>query len=112
MREAQVIVPRYTPAGRITFPWRKAMGEELAREFGGYTKLQAFGADPTTPKGEPVFLYTVAMEPTAANAAKLMAIALRAWQGSEQLYGYVRFATGDVSIVDVQAARPELVQAA
>lgn len=112
MREATVIVPRYTPTGRVTYPWRKALGAELSAAFGGYTRMQAYGADPTTPKGEPVHVYTVAMEPTPQNAAKLLAIALRAWQGTDQLYGYVRFASGDVEIVDVQAARPELVQAA
>lgn len=102
MREALVIVPSYTPTGRSTWDARKAFGIALAATFGGYTKAKAFGADPTTPKGEQVWLYTVAMDDTADNATKLARLSLAVWNATEQQFGYVRFASGDVELVDVR----------
>ena len=106
LREAKVIVPQLFPGRETDETTREAWAFQLklADAFGGYTRVSGRGADPTTPQGEPVWVYTIAMYPLPDNDATLVQLACEVWKATDQQFGYMVLADGDVVFVDVARA--------
>lgn len=106
LREAKVVVPGMFP-GRVTDETtreRYAFERKAADAFGGLTRTMGYGIDPTTPKGEEVWVYTIAMYPLPDNDATLVQLACEVWRATDQQFGYMVLADGDVVFVDVARA--------
>lgn len=108
LKEAQIILP--------THAWQAenkaahaALKSELLTLWGGFTATAAQGGwrdNHGKDCVEPVTCYTVAMADNEANAALLREVAMRAGQGARQTAMYVRYASGEVDIVEVEPVAP------
>lgn len=103
MREGCIICPQHDNDGQSLQRVLKHSQEALARQFGGYTCLP--GKDGWINNAgkiqtEPVWQLTVAYEPSATNDAKLESVARYIGQEGKQQAVYVRFASGNVSIIE------------
>ena len=107
LREAKVIVPGLFPGRETdeTTRERYAFERKAAAEFGGLTRTMGYGIDPTTPRGEEVWIYTIAMYDTADNTATLARLAFEVWAATDQAFGYMVLPSGDVCFVDIAAAK-------
>lgn len=103
MREAMIILPNSDNDGALLADVQDFLAEQLIDAFNGCTIRAAFGAwrspDGVTMR-EAVSEFIVACEPSAANAAKLRDIARHIGTVARQLAIYVRYASGDVEIID------------
>lgn len=107
LREAKVIVPQLFPGRKTDETTREAWAFErkVFEAFGGLTKVAGRGFDPTTPKGEPVWVYTIAMYDLPQNEATLARLAFEVWKETFQAFGYMVLPSGVVVFVDVEAAK-------
>lgn len=99
-REAVLIVPSNDNSGQ---PIPEILDRALRlcdRAFGGVTLTQGTGQ--WQGQREPVNLLTSAMESSADNDRKLRIIAMSIGRLAAQQAMYVRYANGDVDILDVQ----------
>lgn len=107
LREAKVIVPQLFPGRQTDETTREVWAFEhaITEVFGGLTKVAGRGIDWTTPQGEPVWIYTVAMYPLPDNEATLVRMAFEVWAATDQQFGYLVLPSGDVVFVDVEAVK-------
>lgn len=103
MREAMIILPNANNDGVQLHDVQDFLAEQLIEAFGGCTIRAAFGAwhapDGKTMR-EAVSEFVTACEPSVENAARLRAIACHIGEVAHQLAVYVRYASGDVEIID------------
>lgn len=106
MREACVILPQYDNNGASLQRVKRYVEKTLAKQFGGFTCVNAHGGW-INGRGEtvqePVWQFIVACEPTADNDAKLTSIARYIGTEGKQEAVYVRYASGDVQIIETAA---------
>ena len=107
MREAQIVMPTSDAIDRRV---HAALRSDLVQAFEGVTVTTGHGVwhDPA-PGGrtyhDDLILYTVAMEPTVGNDAKLDEIAFKHGLAASQAAVYVRHASGEVVIIDLVGER-------
>ena len=107
MREAKIIAPLRDNDG-LSLAHQIALAQsELVKAFGGCTRSLAVGswcAPDGTLMTEDVCQLVAACEPGRWADATLGAIAQRFGVAARQLAVYVRYASGDVEIIDTSAA--------
>lgn len=107
MREARIILPKADNAGNDMALAHADLARTLCQTFGGATANQTRGMW-VSPEGklydEPGIAYDVAMEDTADNDKALRSIAVRFGERCGQEAMYVRYASGEVEIVDTRPA--------
>lgn len=103
-REAMIICPINDNDGVTLVDTINDTSRALAEAFGGCTMVDAMGvwkARPGVFQREPVKQLIAAYEPNRTNDAKLRKLAVKfgceAWQEAM----YVRYASGDVEIIDM-----------
>lgn len=106
-REAMIICPMNDNNGASLKTLIGRISRGMTEAFGGCTEVAATGTWSPRPgvfQREPVKQLIAAYEPSKANDAKLRKLAttfgLEAWQEAM----YVRYASGDVEIIDMLAA--------
>lgn len=107
MREACIICPQHDNDGQSLQRVLKNSQTALAKQFGGYTCLPGKGGwinGAGKLQAEPVWQLNVAYEPSAANDAKLESVARYIGHEGRQQAVYVRFASGDVQIIETTAS--------
>ena len=104
MLEAKFVLPIATPSGRDLTGLHDALEIELCQVFGGFHAERVRGGW-KSPEGnlqiETCFAYTVAMPSTNETGARLRAIAVHYARLAEQQAYYLRFANGEVEIVNI-----------
>lgn len=107
MREASIICPQADNSGRSLYMVLETAQKNLAQAFGGFTCTRGKGGW-VNGQGklitEPVNVLTVAYDPSPVNDAKLASVANYIGQAGNQEAVYVRYASGDVEIIDTKAA--------
>jgi hypothetical protein len=110
MREATIILPNRDNHGNPVDHAHHGLQHDLANKFGGFTYADVHGAW-VNEKGTLVYdtsrAYTVALEHTGYTTMTLRTLAIRYGQQAGQDCVYVRYASGDVELVDTN----ELVEA-
>lgn len=105
MREAMITLPQHDNDRHSLQHVRHYAEKALAKSFGGFTVANAKGGW-VNGRGEllsePVWTFAVAYEPTPANDAKLTSIARYMGTEGKQQAMYVRYASGEVHILDMQ----------
>jgi hypothetical protein len=112
MREATLIMPAADNHGNSLSGLLQNLGGSLIETFGGFTVTPGHGgwrADNGREFLEPVHVFTVAMDLDDENNARLRHIAESFGRAGNQLSVYVRFASGEVEIIDI---RPEQIRLA
>lgn len=107
MREARIILPVADNAGNPLDLIHRRLARALCQTFGGATVAETRGMWVSSSGklyDEPGRAYDVAMADTPENAAMLRAIAMTAGASAGQEAVYVRFASGEVNIIDIPAA--------
>lgn len=103
MREAMIILPQHDNARHSLQHVRHYAEKALAAAFGGFTVTNGKGGWINS-RGEllsePVWQFTVACEPTPQDDAKLTSIARYMGTEGKQDAVYVRYASGDVQILE------------
>lgn len=105
MREGLIILPQQTNEGESLDALRTATVADLVDRFGGATVRNAVGSwrdDSGKLYQEPVWELVTAYEPTPDNDALLKAIAADVGRAANQLAVYLRYASGNVEILDTR----------
>lgn len=106
MREGMLIVPQRDNAGRDLKRLRSQIAADMVDAFGGVTATDATGywstPDQRFMMEEPVTQLVSAYEPTPENDSKLRDLALRVGHDGKQIAVYVRYASGNVEIVNTE----------
>lgn len=105
LREGAIVLPKSSPDGTDVYEVAMTLARELSKTFGGVTITDGFGFDATTPDGEEVAIFTVAYDDGLGGAdARFAQAAFRAWVRASQRWGYIRFANGEVHLVELANA--------
>ncbi|UDL89830.1 hypothetical protein LGH82_33155 [Mesorhizobium sp. PAMC28654] len=106
MREALMIIPKADNHGHDLSNVRKATLTRMIDAFGGCTVRDAEGywLDNGKLYQEPVTELVSAYTPTDFNDATLREIATQAGHDAKQLAVYVRFASGEVELINTAPA--------
>lgn len=105
MREGLVVCPKTNNAGASLAALADDVAIMLSDRFGGCTRREAFGHwrnDEGKLFSEPVWEFVVAYDPAPANDAGLRSIARTIGTRGEQEAVYVRYASGEVEILDTK----------
>jgi hypothetical protein len=105
LQAGQLILPTITNDGRSLADIHEKLAKWLINAFGGVTAVPGSGMFNHPEKGlqvEPVYVYTVACEPTQTNYWALRTIAEKIGREAEQDYVYVEYADKRVEIIDVR----------
>lgn len=101
MREGLIVLPH-----TVAVEKHRLLQDKLIDSFGGFTAVTAQGAwkDPNTKivHVEPVAQYIIAYEPNAEQNLELLKIAEWLLSATSELAIYMRYADGNVAIVDKQ----------
>lgn len=104
-REALIIVPKQDNNGKSLADLTKAVALVLCEHFGGCTAVDAQGYWDGGPKlgliAEPVTQLIVAYEPSHNQDVVLRQIAKNMGHDAEQWAVYVRYASGDVEVINL-----------
>lgn len=103
MREAMIVVPHHDNAGKSLQHVHKNAMQYMARHFGGCTSVNATGSWVSSSGQlitEPVWELTSAYAPSAENDDRLTGVARYVGTEGKQQAVYVRYASGDVRILD------------
>ena len=99
MREGLITLPR-----TVDTKYHGILSSKLVDAFGGFTAIESRGAWRDPKSGvifdEPVVQYVVAYEPNFKNNEDLAEIAKWVLTATDELAVYLRFADGDVKIID------------
>lgn len=108
-REGMIAIPQNGNNGHSLDGLRKQIIAALISSFGGATAVNAMGYW-QSPNGElfqePITQLVSAYEPTPENDSKLKAIAERIGKDGSQLAVYVRYASGNVEILNTEGVQP------
>ncbi len=107
MREGLIAVPKFDNSGNSLAFLAESLMASLAKHFGGVTVIDAIGCwvDPQTGKlyREPVTQVITAYDPSCpAHDDFLRGAAKQIGEAGEQLAMYVRYASGEVEIIDTR----------
>lgn len=104
MREARIILPRFDNDDVALTEVHTWLRRQLAGAFNGFTAADADGywlGEKYTVYSERVTFYDVAMAPTGSNDLILRNVARVCGIMAKQQAVYVRYASGDVDIIDL-----------
>lgn len=103
MKLATLILPTVNNAGEDQSDTHATLQSALCAEFGGFTRTMGEGGwnGPVGVYIDPVAVYSVAMDDSAANRGKLESIALFYGDLAGQLAVMVTHANGEVVFLDV-----------
>lgn len=109
MREGMIVVPKFDNSQRPLQALHAEVLQGAVEGFGGVTMREAYGAwqDPKTGQKylEPVVEFVVAYDPDSLDGdAKLTDLARLVGDKGRQEAVYVRYASGDVEIIDMTEA--------
>ena len=109
MREALIILPKADNHGHDLTQVRNATLTRMIDAFGGCTvrDAQGYWVDKGKLYNEPVTELVSAYAPTEFNDQTLREIATHAGHDAKQLAVYVRFASGEVELIDTAPAHAE-----
>lgn len=101
MREAAIIVPKFSNRGNSLHNVLRTTEAALVAAFGGCTAIEAAGSwqGSDTTYREAVVHFTVAYEPCVDNNMKLFGIAQGVVKDADQEAVYIRYADGEVKFV-------------
>lgn len=107
MREGLINVPKFDNDGNSLDAAINAAMSSIAEMFGGVTAIEAQGlwlGPDGTPYREPIVQLVTAYDPASGmHDAYLKGIAKFVGEQTKQLAMYVRYASGDVEIIDTSA---------
>lgn len=116
LRESTIICPQHDNLGRSLQHVEKYAVKALCAQFGGCTSVCAKGHwvdDSGKTVSEPVWQLITAYEPGLSNDAKIDNVARYIGREGQQHAVYVKYASGDVNIIDTSApVLSEVAQAA
>lgn len=111
MREARIILPKADNHGQPLDLAHADLARALCRNFGGATATATRGmwvSDDGKLYDEPGIAYDVAMDDTPANREIMRALAVAYGRRCGQEAMYVRYASGDVAILDTRTSIREV----